>query len=92
MTILFQAGPMSGRFATLNIEEGQVRVAYRDMGGKPRTAIYEITETAEASRIHKFAAASYRGSRDEMRPGLIDWDPDGLLGGVSDGRTGRYDP
>lgn len=70
MTILFNNGPMAGRFATVSSEKDEIRVRYLK-DGKSVTAKYVIGEKMRHATRKVFAAASYVGDI-ESADSLVD--------------------
>lgn len=75
MIVLFNNGPLSGKFATINAPAAQqdIRVRYLK-DGNVFTAAYAINERVAAATKHVFAAATYLGDM-ETPDSMVDyWD------------------
>lgn len=71
MTVLFNNGPLAGKFATIPKMQKEVRVRYLK-DGEAVTALYRIGENIATATRHTFAAASYAGDI-ESADSLVDW-------------------
>lgn len=77
MTILFNNGPLAGKFATIPKEQNEVRVRYLK-DGQSCTAVYAIGERMRAATRNVFASAAYIGDMDSADSLIdLDWGRDG---------------
>lgn len=86
MTVLFNNGPMSGKFATVPAEAGQsdIRVRYLK-DGQAHTAVYAINERVATATRHVFAAATYIGDMETPDSMVDHWDYPRQHPGANDG-------